>query len=112
MALHNHAPSSGQIFTLAGHGLSLNTAEDLAPHIANLIASPDIREVHLGGNTLGVRACEALARVLSTKKSLKVSSSLMLSFAIRHSSWRNDEHRLQTLPIYLPVALLPKFLLP
>lgn len=32
----------------------------------------DVEEVHLGANSLGVEACQALAGILARKKSLKV----------------------------------------
>ena len=38
-----------------------------------LIASDEISEIHLGGNTLGAPACESLASVLRTKKTLQTA---------------------------------------
>ena len=37
-----------------------------------------VEEVHLGGNSLGVEACEAIAEVLKTKTSLRVGRSYVL----------------------------------
>lgn len=63
-----------KVFSLEGKGLKLDTAEDLEPHIAELKAMDDVQEVRILGNTLGVGACKRLGEVLSTKKSLQVSS--------------------------------------
>jgi Ran GTPase-activating protein 1 len=54
--------------TLAKH----ETQADIEPHIATLKANADVEEIRLGGNTLGVEACKALAEVLLEKKNLKV----------------------------------------
>ena len=45
--------ASGAVFTIQGRSLKLDTAEDIAPHIEVLKASPDVLEIRLGGNTLG-----------------------------------------------------------
>jgi Ran GTPase-activating protein 1 len=68
------ASSSTRIYTLGGEkrGLKLDSEADIAPYLAELEAIQDLEEIHLGGNTLGVEACQALARVLEKKKSLKV----------------------------------------
>lgn len=65
--------TSTKIFSLEGRGLKLDTAADLEPHITALRAMQDIEEIRLLGNTLGVEACEALAKVLETKETLQVS---------------------------------------
>lgn len=56
----------------------MNTRADIEPHLKALRELKDVEEVHFGGNTLGVEASEALAEVLSTLKSLKVSSFLII----------------------------------
>lgn len=61
-----------KLFSLEGKGLKLTTAEDIEPHIQVLKENDDVEEVRFLGNTLGIEACEALAKVLETKKSLKV----------------------------------------
>ncbi|KAA8894132.1 hypothetical protein FN846DRAFT_786953, partial [Sphaerosporella brunnea] len=45
---------------------------DIEAHIAALKANDDVEEIRLGGNTLGVEACKALAEVLKTKKNLQI----------------------------------------
>lgn len=62
-----------KVFSLEGKGLKLTTAEDIEPHLQALKDNPDVEEVVLVGNTLGIGASEALAKVLETKKNLKVS---------------------------------------
>lgn len=64
--------STDKVFSLEGKGLKLTTAEDIEPHIKALKENDNVEEVRLLGNTLGVEACEALAKVLETKKDLKV----------------------------------------
>ncbi|PNP53808.1 hypothetical protein THARTR1_05932 [Trichoderma harzianum] len=63
--------ASSKIFSLEGKGLKLDTAQDIEPHIAALVALEDVEEVRFLGNTLGVGACERLGEVLATKKSIK-----------------------------------------
>ena len=59
-------------FSLEGKGLKLDTAADIEPHIQELKANDNVEEVRLLGNTLGIEASEALAKVLETKKTLQV----------------------------------------
>ncbi|KAF2201131.1 RNI-like protein [Delitschia confertaspora ATCC 74209] len=66
------APSN--IFSLEGKGLKLDTAEDIEPHIQDLKTNDDVEEVRFLGNTLGIGASEALAKVLQTKKKLQVAN--------------------------------------
>lgn len=54
-------------FSLAGKGLKLDTAEDLQPHVQSLVDSKEVSHVDLSGNTFGFPACEALAKILSSK---------------------------------------------
>ena len=71
--------ADSKVFSLEGKGLKLDTAQDIEPHIAPLIAMDDVEEVRFLGNTLGVGACERLGEVLATKKTLKVSPGRMQS---------------------------------
>jgi Ran GTPase-activating protein 1 len=63
-----------KVFSLKGQALKLNTAADLDKHIEPLKSSNDVEEVHIEGNTIGVEASEALAKILETKKSLKIAN--------------------------------------
>jgi Ran GTPase-activating protein 1 len=63
--------ASGTVFSLQGRSLKLDTAEHIAPHIADLKNNPDVVDIRFSGNTLGVGACEALAEVLKTKSKLQ-----------------------------------------
>ncbi|PSK56834.1 Ran GTPase-activating protein 1 [Elsinoe australis] len=63
-----------KLFTLEGKGLKLDTAADIESHLGPLISTPDIEEVRFQGNTLGVEACAALAKVLTTKKSIHTAN--------------------------------------
>ena len=64
--------SGSKIFSLEGKVLKLTSAEDIEPHIKALEESDDVEEVRFLGNTLGIGASEALAKVLETKKNLQV----------------------------------------
>lgn len=68
--------SAAKVFSLEGKGLRLDTAADVEPHIKALRDNNEVEEIRLGGNTLGVEACEALAKVLETKKALQVQHLL------------------------------------
>lgn len=61
------------VYDLVGKNLKLDTREDFAPYAAELEKIEPLVEIHLGGNTLGVGACQALADVLKTKKTLKIA---------------------------------------
>ncbi|KAF1820868.1 RNI-like protein [Dissoconium aciculare CBS 342.82] len=58
-------------FSLRGQALKLNTAADLEAHIQPLVDNQNVEEVHFEGNTIGVEASEALAKILATKKTLQ-----------------------------------------
>lgn len=62
-----------KVFSLSSQSLKLTTAEDIEPHLKPLIASTTVTEIHLGGNTFGAPACEALGSVLKTKTTLQVA---------------------------------------
>ncbi|SPO29010.1 probable ran GTPase activating protein 1 [Ustilago trichophora] len=62
-----------KVFSLVGQGLKLDTKADIQPHLDKLEQITDLEEIHLGGNTLGVEACQALADILKNKTTLKVA---------------------------------------
>jgi Ran GTPase-activating protein (RanGAP) involved in mRNA processing and transport len=64
--------AGAKIFSIEGKGLKLTTAEDIEPHIQDLKSNDDVEEIKFLGNTLGIGASEALAKVLEGKKSLQV----------------------------------------
>ncbi|KAH7399252.1 ran GTPase activating protein 1 [Pyrenochaeta sp. MPI-SDFR-AT-0127] len=61
-------------FSIEGKGLKLTTAEDIEPHIEALKSNDAVEEIKFLGNTLGIGASEALAKVLEGKKTLKVAN--------------------------------------
>lgn len=63
-----------KVFSLRGQALKLDSAADLEKHVKPLEESADVEEVHLEGNTIGVEASEAMAKILETKKSLKLAN--------------------------------------
>lgn len=75
------AQSSDGVFSIHGKGLKLNTREDMQPYIDVLdkMGDDNVREIRLGGNTLGVEACQALAESIKKQKSLQVRLLLSLS---------------------------------
>jgi Ran GTPase-activating protein 1 len=70
--------SSSKVFSILGKNLKANTKADLEPYISELASLEDVEEVHFGGNSLGVEACQAIAEILKSKKSLKVSYTTSL----------------------------------
>jgi len=64
--------AGSNIFSLEGKSLKLDNAADIEGHIQPLQNNPDIVEVRFQGNTLGVEACKALAKVLESKTKLEV----------------------------------------
>ncbi|KAG8815444.1 hypothetical protein FRC19_001028 [Serendipita sp. 401] len=66
--------STTKVYSLHGKGLKLNTKEDIEPYLSELKGIPDVEEIHIGGNTLGAPACQALADVLKNLKSLKIAN--------------------------------------
>jgi Ran GTPase-activating protein 1 len=64
--------ASGKVFSILGKNIKANTKADLEPYLSELAEQADVEEVHFGGNSLGVEACEAIAAVLKEKKNLKV----------------------------------------
>ncbi|KAI5306620.1 hypothetical protein KEM56_000052 [Ascosphaera pollenicola] len=66
--------ASSSVFSIAGKGLKFDTVEDLEPHIKPLLETTDVyTEIHLGGNTYGVPACERLAAALRQQTRLSVA---------------------------------------
>lgn len=64
---------SSKLFSILGKNIKAQSRADLEPYISELEKFEDVEEVHFGGNSLGVEACQAIAEVLKTKKNLKVS---------------------------------------
>jgi Ran GTPase-activating protein 1 len=77
--------SSPKVFSILGKGIKANSAADLEPYLTELKEMEDVEEVHFGANSLGVEACQAIADILKTKKSLKVSSMGFLVPEMRSS---------------------------
>jgi Ran GTPase-activating protein 1 len=64
-------------FSILGKNIKAQSRADLEPFISELEKFDDVEEVHFGGNSLGVEACQAIAEVLKTKQHLKVSVNLL-----------------------------------
>ncbi|CAG7959956.1 unnamed protein product [Penicillium salamii] len=62
-----------KVFSLEGKVLKLDTAEDINAHIQPLVESTDFTELRLGGNTLGIGACQRLAVVLKNQEHLEAA---------------------------------------
>lgn len=58
-------------FSIAGQGLKLDTAADVAPHISKLKEIKGVKFINLSGNTIGVEASKALAEELKNAKDLE-----------------------------------------
>jgi hypothetical protein len=75
MSSSTTSPSAAQdpkVFSMLGLNLKANTAEELEPHLSVLKDMDEVEVVRLGGNSLGVEACRAIAQVLGGKTKLKV----------------------------------------
>ncbi|KAF1944153.1 ran GTPase activating protein 1 [Clathrospora elynae] len=66
--------SGTKVFSIEGKGLKLTTAEDIEPHIQDLRSNDSVEEIRFLGNTLGIGASEALAKVLEGKRNLQVAN--------------------------------------
>ena len=66
--------SKTQVWSILGKNLKANTAQELEPYLSDLKNLDNVEEVHLGGNSLGVEACQAIAEILKVKMVLKVSN--------------------------------------
>ena len=70
-SIYASRPSAmSKIFSLQGRGLKLDTRADIEPYLKDVPTT--IEEIHLGGNTIGVEAAEALAEFLAKTTQLKV----------------------------------------
>ncbi|OJT09438.1 Ran GTPase-activating protein 1 [Trametes pubescens] len=61
------------VFSLLGQGLKLNSRADIETHLAGVDPTV-IEEIHLGGNTIGVEAAQALADFLAKTTHLRVAN--------------------------------------
>ena len=59
------------IYSIHGKGLKLDTRADIEPYLREI--NPEVlEEIHLGGNTIGIEAAQALAEVLQKASKLRV----------------------------------------
>ncbi|PWN91769.1 RNI-like protein [Acaromyces ingoldii] len=65
--------SESRSYSLHGRNLKLTTRQEAQPYVDELEQVQDLEEIHLGGNTLGIEACQAFGEILSKKKTLKVA---------------------------------------
>lgn len=73
MSAANLTQASSGVFSIHGKGLKLTTREDAEPYVKALKEmGEEVNRIHLGGNTLGIEACKALAAVIATKNKLEV----------------------------------------
>lgn len=96
------------IFSLEGKGLKLTSADDVEPHIKALREMEDVEEVHLQGNTLGIEACKVIGDVLETKKSIKVSWTVLCEREHTEPPTKISS-RSRTLRISSPVVYFQKY---
>ncbi|GAA5865822.1 hypothetical protein JCM8547_005724 [Rhodosporidiobolus lusitaniae] len=67
------ATPTSKLYSLVGKQLKLDDAQSIQPYLDEIDAIPDLEEVRFGGNTLGIGACEALAKTLESKKQLRIA---------------------------------------
>lgn len=63
-----------KVFSLKGQSLKLDTADQLLQRCKELQESNEVEEIILDGNTIGVPAAEALAKILGTKQTLRIAN--------------------------------------
>lgn len=63
-----------KVFSIKGQAHKLDTAADLEKHIRPLRDAHDVEEIHIEGNTIGVDASIALAKILETKQTLRYAN--------------------------------------
>ncbi|KAH9810441.1 hypothetical protein DFH28DRAFT_1111045 [Melampsora americana] len=61
---------SSSTFTVKGQGLKCDSAEEISVHLDGLKSNDQVKKVIMGGNTLGIGACEELGNILKEKKEL------------------------------------------
>ena len=77
--------TSSTVYSLQGLVLKFDTLESIQPYLDQLEQVQDLQEVRFGGNTLGVEACQGVARVIEKKKGLKVSQLFHYSITLGQS---------------------------
>jgi Ran GTPase-activating protein 1 len=89
--INQYTLDDNTVFSIVGLGLKLDTADDVQEFVETINQMDNLQVIKLSGNTLGVPASKALAAVLQTKTTLKVSirkyrlptiENLMLCFLI------------------------------
>ncbi|GAA5829592.1 hypothetical protein JCM5353_006801 [Sporobolomyces roseus] len=68
-----HPDTSSTVYSLQGLVLKFDTLESIQPYLDQLEQVQDLQEVRFGGNTLGVDACQGVAKVIEKKKGLKIA---------------------------------------
>ena len=82
------------IYSIHGKGLKLDTRADIEPYLREI--QPEVlEEIHLGGNTIGIEAAQALAEVLQKATNLRVR----LSCPCPREGYSLSTHRLPTMLI-------------
>jgi Ran GTPase-activating protein 1 len=71
--INEYTLDNNTIFSIVGKGLKLNTSDDVKVFVDTIAQMDDLKEIRLGGNTIGVEAGQALADILKTRSTLKVT---------------------------------------
>ncbi|GJN88790.1 hypothetical protein Rhopal_001759-T1 [Rhodotorula paludigena] len=67
------SPDRATLYSLVGRQLKLDSLDQTQPFLDEIAQVDGLDEVRFGGNTLGVDACEGVARALEKKHSLRVA---------------------------------------
>lgn len=70
--INEYTLENNTVFSIVGKGLKLNTAEDVKEFVETIEKMDDLETIKLSGNTIGVKAGEALGEALKSKTKLKV----------------------------------------
>ncbi|CAO3587225.1 unnamed protein product [Absidia cylindrospora] len=72
--INEYTLDNNTVFSIVGKGLKLNTSDDVKEFVDTIVQMDELKEIRLGGNTIGVEAGEALADALKSRSTLKVAA--------------------------------------
>ncbi|SMN22075.1 similar to Saccharomyces cerevisiae YMR235C RNA1 GTPase activating protein (GAP) for Gsp1p, involved in nuclear transport [Maudiozyma saulgeensis] len=90
-------------FSIANKALKLTTEQDIKPHLDDILKISTINKIDLSGNTLGIDASKALAKLISSNESI-FNNLIEINFADLYTSRLVDEV-VESLNVLLPAFL-------
>ncbi|CAB4252667.1 similar to Saccharomyces cerevisiae YMR235C RNA1 GTPase activating protein (GAP) for Gsp1p, involved in nuclear transport [Maudiozyma barnettii] len=90
-------------FSIASQALKLTTEEDITPHLDAILKISAVNKIDLSGNTLGIDASKALAKLIASNESI-YNNLKEVNFADLYTSRLVDEV-VESLNVLLPAFL-------